>query len=130
DAFAELVEPYRGELQVHCYRMLGSLQDAKDALQETLLAAWIGLDGFEGRSSVSTWLYRIATNRCLNMLRSPGRRPLPATPLPAPAPQPSRLGRCCGSSRTRTSCSTGCLARLLAPRPAMSPESRSHSPSS
>ena len=70
DAFTTLVEPHRRELQVHCYRMLGSLQDAEDALQETLLAAWLGLDGFEGRSSVRTWLYRIATNRCLNMLRS------------------------------------------------------------
>ena len=70
EAFTALVEPHRGELQVHCYRMLGSLQDAEDALQETLLAAWLGLDGFEGRSSVRTWLYRIATNRCLNLLRS------------------------------------------------------------
>ena len=58
DAFAELVEPHRRELQVHCYRMLGSLQDAEDLLQETLLAAWLGLEGFEGRSSVRTWLYR------------------------------------------------------------------------
>jgi RNA polymerase sigma-70 factor (ECF subfamily) len=92
DAFTALVEPHRGELQVHCYRMLGSLQDAEDALQETLLAAWLGLDGFEGRSSVRTWLYRIATNRCLNQLRSSGRRPVTAAPLPMPAPAPSRLG--------------------------------------
>ena len=76
DAFTDLVEPHRGELQVHCYRMLGSLQDAEDALQETLLAAWLGIDGFEGRSSVRTWLYRIATNRCLNLLRSSARRPV------------------------------------------------------
>jgi hypothetical protein len=62
DAFGELVAPYRHELQVHCYRILGSLQDAEDALQETLLSAWRGLDGFEERSSVRTWLYRIATN--------------------------------------------------------------------
>ncbi|GAA3135725.1 RNA polymerase sigma-70 factor (ECF subfamily) [Kribbella aluminosa] len=92
DAFAALVAPYRAELQLHCYRMLGSLQDAEDALQETLLSAWIGLSGFEGRSSVRTWLYRITTNRCLNLLRSTSRRPLPAVPLPVPAPEPSRSG--------------------------------------
>jgi RNA polymerase sigma-70 factor (ECF subfamily) len=92
EAFTALVEPHRGELQVHCYRMLGSLQDAEDALQETLLAAWLGLEGFEGRSSVRTWLYRIATNRCLNQLRSSGRRPVAAAPLAVPVPEPSRLG--------------------------------------
>ncbi|MFE2429019.1 sigma-70 family RNA polymerase sigma factor [Streptomyces sp. NPDC059373] len=92
DAFTALVEPHRGELQVHCYRMLGSLQDAEDALQETLLAAWLGLDGFEGRSSIRTWLYRIATNRCLNLLRSSGRRPVTAAPLPVAAPEPTRVG--------------------------------------
>jgi RNA polymerase sigma-70 factor (ECF subfamily) len=92
EAFAALVEPHRGELQVHCYRMLGSLQDAEDALQETLLSAWIGLEGFEGRSSVRTWLYRIATNRCLNVLRSSSRRPVPAVPLPVPVPEPYRSG--------------------------------------
>jgi RNA polymerase sigma-70 factor (TIGR02960 family) len=91
DAFTALVEPHRGELQVHCYRMLGSLQDAEDALQETLLAAWLGLDGFEGRSSIRTWLYRIATNRCLNLLRSSNRRP-PTAPPPVPLPEPTRLG--------------------------------------
>jgi RNA polymerase sigma-70 factor (TIGR02960 family) len=92
DAFTALVESHRGELQVHCYRMLGSLQDAEDAVQETLLSAWLGLAGFEGRSSVRTWLYRIATNRCLNQLRSSGRRPVPAVALPVPAPEPTRLG--------------------------------------
>ena len=75
EAFQELIEPYRRELQVHCYRMLGSLQDAEDALQETLTAAWQGLGGFEERASVRTWLYRIATNRCLNARRAAGRRP-------------------------------------------------------
>src|SRR5579864_8660720 len=74
-AFGQLVEPYQRELQVHCYRILGSAQDAEDALQETLLAAWRGLHGFEERASLRTWLYRIATNRCLNMLRAGSRRP-------------------------------------------------------
>jgi RNA polymerase sigma-70 factor (ECF subfamily) len=75
EAFQELIEPYRRELQVHCYRMLGSLQDAEDVLQETLTAAWQGLGGFEERASMRTWLYRIATNRCLNARRAAGRRP-------------------------------------------------------
>ena len=74
-AFGELTGPYRGELQLHCYRILGSVQDAEDVLQETLLAAWRGLDQYEGRASLRTWLYRIATNRCLNALRASGRRP-------------------------------------------------------
>jgi RNA polymerase sigma-70 factor (ECF subfamily) len=92
DAFAGLVEPCRGELTLHCYRMLGSLQDAQDAVQETMLSAWLGLAGFEGRSSVRTWLYRIATNRCLNLLRSSARRPVTTAPLPAPRPEPTHLG--------------------------------------
>ena len=74
EAFRSLVEPYRRELQLHCYRILGSLQDAEDLLQETLLAAWRGLDKFEGRASMRSWLYRIATNRCLNALRARARR--------------------------------------------------------
>ena len=69
-----LTEPFHRELHVHCYRILGSLQDAEDALQETLLAAWRGLDGYEQRASLRTWLYRIATNRCLNSLRAADRR--------------------------------------------------------
>jgi RNA polymerase sigma-70 factor, ECF subfamily len=90
DAFAQLVASHRRELHVHCYRTLGSLQDAEDALQETLLAAWRGLAGFQQRASLRTWLYTIATNRCLNMLRAAERRPRPEPrppefELPAPS---------------------------------------------
>jgi RNA polymerase sigma-70 factor (ECF subfamily) len=93
DAFAELTEPYRRELQVHCYRMLGSLPDAEDALQETLLAAWQGLGDFEERASIRTWLYRIATNRCLNARRTASRRPAIEWNIPGiEPPEPSRLG--------------------------------------
>ena len=93
DAFRELTEPYRRELQVHCYRMLGSFQDAEDALQDTLLAAWQGLRGFEGRASIRTWLYRIATNRCLNALRATKRRPAMEWNVPeVEPPEPTRLG--------------------------------------
>ena len=83
DAFAALTEPYRRELQLHCYRIAGSLPDAEDLLQETLLAAWRGLEQFEGRSSLRAWLYTIATNRCLNALRDRGRRPQAAPGDPA-----------------------------------------------
>jgi RNA polymerase sigma-70 factor (ECF subfamily) len=88
-AFRELTEPHRRELLVHCYRMLGSMQDAEDVVQETLLAAWRGLDAFEGRASVRTWLYRIATNNCLNALRARSRRPR-EVPAMAEAPEPTR----------------------------------------
>ena len=92
-AFGELVGRYRRELQVHCYRILGSALDAEDALQETLLAAWQGLAGFEGRSSLRVWLFRIATRRCLNALRSASRRPPVAWPPPGvELPEPTRLG--------------------------------------
>jgi RNA polymerase sigma-70 factor (TIGR02960 family) len=76
EAFRELTEPHRRELQVHCYRMLGSFLDAEDAVQETMLAAWQGIGGFtEERASLRTWLYKIATNRCLNARRAASRRP-------------------------------------------------------
>jgi len=92
-AFRELIEPYRRELQVHCYRMLGSLQDSEDALQDTLLAAWQGLEGFEGRASLRTWLYKIATNRCLNARRSASRRAAKEWDVPnVEPPEPTRLG--------------------------------------
>ncbi len=93
NAFASLVDPYRGELQLHCYRLLGSAHDAEDAVQETLLAAWRGLQTFEGRSSVRTWLYRIATNRCLNLLRSDARRATATDDMPdVELPAPTRVG--------------------------------------
>jgi RNA polymerase sigma-70 factor (TIGR02960 family) len=93
DAFAELTGPYRRELQVHCYRMLGSFQDAEDALQDALLSAWQGLGGFEGRATVRTWLYRIATNRCLNARRSASRRQAKEWDVPGvEPPEPTRLG--------------------------------------
>jgi RNA polymerase sigma-70 factor (TIGR02960 family) len=93
EAFRELTEPYRRELQVHCYRMLGSFQDAEDALQDTLLSAWQGLGGFEGRASLRTWLYRIATNQCLNARRSASRRPAKEWDVPkVEPPEPTRLG--------------------------------------
>jgi RNA polymerase sigma-70 factor (TIGR02960 family) len=93
DAFRELTEPYRPELQVHCYRLLGSFQDAEDALQDTLLAAWQGFVGFEERASLRTWLYRIATNKCLNARRSASRRPAKEWDVPnVEPPEPTRLG--------------------------------------
>jgi RNA polymerase sigma-70 factor (TIGR02960 family) len=93
DAFRELTEPHRRELRVHCYRMLGSFQDAEDALQDTLLAAWRGLRGFERRASLRTWLYRIATNQCLNVRRSSSRRPAQTWNVPGVVPpEPTRLG--------------------------------------
>lgn len=94
EAFRQLTEPYRRELQVHCYRMLGSFQDAEDAVQDTLLGAWQGLGGFtEERGALRTWLYRIATNRCLNTLRSARRRSAKEWDVPnVEPPEPTRLG--------------------------------------
>ena len=90
DAFAELTGPYRRELQVHCYRILGSAADAEDMLQETMMAAWRGLHRFEGRASLRTWLHAIAANKCLNLLRASRRVPL--EPPEVPLPEPSRSG--------------------------------------
>jgi RNA polymerase sigma-70 factor (TIGR02960 family) len=93
DAFQELIEPHRRELQIHCYRMIGSFQDAEDALQDTLLAAWQGLEGFQARASIRTWLYRIATNTCLNARRSANRRAAKEWNVPeVKPPEPTRLG--------------------------------------
>jgi RNA polymerase sigma-70 factor (ECF subfamily) len=93
EAFRELTDPYRRELQVHCYRMLGCLQDAEDTLQDTLLTAWRSLGGFEGRASIRSWLYRIATTRCLNARRSASRRPARAWDMPrVEPPEPTSVG--------------------------------------
>jgi len=96
EAFQELAGPHRRELQVHCYRMLGSVADAEDAVQETMLAAWRGIGGFtEDRGSLRTWLYKIATNRCLNARRAASRRPVREwdvsrfdPPVPTPRDEP------------------------------------------
>jgi RNA polymerase sigma-70 factor (TIGR02960 family) len=94
-AFERLVEPHRRELHVHCYRILGSVQDAEDMVQETLLSAWRGLDSFESRASLRTWLYRIATNASLGVLR----RARPARELPPPPEPPGEFP---AASRTMT----------------------------
>lgn len=93
NAFSDLVQGHSHELQVHCYRILGSLQDAEDALQETFVSAWRNLGEFGQRSSLRTWLYQIATNRCLSMLRAAGRRPRIASAVPdATLPEPAGAG--------------------------------------
>src|SRR3954467_8410888 len=85
-AFERLIEPHRAELHAHCYRMLGSVHDADDALQDTLIRAWRGMPGFGGRSALSTWLYRIATNACLDVIERRSKRILPADHGPPSAP--------------------------------------------
>jgi RNA polymerase sigma-70 factor (TIGR02960 family) len=92
-AFQALTEPHRRELLAHCYRMLGSFQDAEDALQDVMVTAWRGISGFAGRASLRTWLYRIATNRCLNVKRDAARRPPLEWNVPGlTPPEPTRLG--------------------------------------
>src|ERR1700759_3630103 len=91
-AFAALTDPYRRELQLHCYRILGQVQDAEDAVQDTLLSAWRALESVEEGSTLRSWLYRIATNRCLNMLRDGARRPRTAAGRAYTAPEPTRYG--------------------------------------
>src|SRR6516165_7732673 len=92
-AFRKLIDAHRHELHLHCSRLLGSFHDAEDALQETLIAAWRGLSSFEGRSTIRTWLYRVATSRCLNMLRSGHARAREDGLMqPTELPQPTRLG--------------------------------------
>jgi RNA polymerase sigma-70 factor (TIGR02960 family) len=91
DGFRELIDPYRRELQLHIYRIVGSVHDAEDLLQETLLAAWRGLAAFEGRASVRAWLYRIATNRSLDALRATRRRPEDLLRM-TEMPEPTRYG--------------------------------------
>jgi RNA polymerase sigma-70 factor, ECF subfamily len=85
-AFAHLIEPYRSQLHAHCYRMLGSVHDAEDAMQEVSLRAWRALDRFEGRSSLKSWLYTIATNTCLNQIEKRPKRVLPVDYAPAADP--------------------------------------------
>jgi RNA polymerase sigma-70 factor (ECF subfamily) len=112
-AFASLVEPFRRELQLHCYRLLGSVQDAEDLVQETLLSAWRGLDGFEERASLRSWLYRIATNRSLNAIRERGRRPATENTM-----NPSRIRRAVEPSWLEP------YADSALPDPAPGPEAR------
>ncbi len=116
DAFRELTEPHRRELQVHCYRMLGSFQDAEDTLQDTLLAAWQGFAGFEGRASLRTWLYRIATNQCLNARRAASRRPAKVWDVSqVQPPEPTRLGEVVWLEPFPDSLLEGALAGPLGP---------------
>src|SRR5436305_10429785 len=115
-AFGALTDPHRRELLVHCYRMLGSLQDAEDAVQNTLLAAWRGLDGFEGRASIRTWLYRIATNQCLSVLRSAARRPAKEVDISTlELPEPTHFGEVVWLEPFPDAITEGAIASPLSP---------------
>ena len=120
DAYGRLVEARRGELLAHCYRMLGSVQDAEDALQEALLRGWRGLRGFDGRSSLRSWLYRIATNTCLDAIARRKARALPVAH--APPPPRARRRRC--RSPSRPSSSRSRTSALGVPDGLASPEAR------
>ncbi|HZE50161.1 MAG TPA: sigma-70 family RNA polymerase sigma factor [Jatrophihabitantaceae bacterium] len=114
EEFSRMVEPYRRELLAHCYRMLGSVHEAEDAVQEALLRAWRSYDGFEGRSSLRTWLYRIATNASLRAIEQRGRRPLPSD-LGGPSQDPAYS---LAPSRTDIAWLEPVPDRLVSPDPA------------
>jgi RNA polymerase sigma factor (sigma-70 family) len=131
-AFERLLAPYRGELHAHCYRMLGSLHDTEDAMQEALLRVWRNLGSLADRAALRAWLYRIATNACLDLIARRKRRLLPYEYAPAADPDqppgepvPGRSG----SSPTRTRRS-GSRTVALRPTPTTSSAMRSSSPSS
>jgi RNA polymerase sigma-70 factor, ECF subfamily len=118
-AFSALVAPYRGELHAHCYRMLASFHDAEDALQDALVRAWRGLKGFEGRSSLRAWLYKIATNAALNLAQRRSRRELPSSYGPS-----ARAGERPGAPLAEATWLEPYPDQWLGPGPGESPEAR------